>query len=148
MPGNFGGIGQQVVDNIFELGQSAAKGVAKASVDIAKDTIENVVGAPSSVAAQQGDKSTEKGQSQATQQQAALKKQAEKRQYEAVKNEMATYIQRKKQQDEQIAREKEQETQQKKQQETYEKQKKENFVQSLLKKIGGGSHGETAKQKE
>lgn len=149
MAGNFGGVGQQVVDNIFELGQSAVKGVAKASVDIVKDTIETVTTAPSSVAAQQsGDRRAETGQSSATSQQAAQKKQEEKRQYDLVKNEIATFVQRKKQQDEQIAREREQESQEKKQKESFEKRKKDSFVQQLMNKIGGASHGETSKQKE
>jgi len=149
MPGNLGGVGQQVVDNIFELGQSAVKGVVKASVNIAKDTIETVTTAPSSVAAQQSeDKRPETGQSSAASQEAAQKRQEAKRQYDLVKNEIATYVQRKKQQDEQIAREREQESQEKKQKDLFEKRKKDSFVQQLMNKIGGASHGETSKQKE
>lgn len=149
MPGTFGGISQQVTDNIFELGQSAVKGVVKACEDLTKDTIETILAAPGSVTGQQsGDKSAETGQSSAKQQQAAAKKQAEKRQYEAVKNEMATYIQRKQQQNEQIARETADETQQKNDKEVMEKRKKESFVQQLMQRVAGGTHGETSKQKE
>ena len=148
MPGNLGGIGQQVADNVFELGQSVASGVAKAGVDIARDTIETVTGSQGGASQQGGDKSVESGQSAAKQQQAAQKKQEEKKQYEFVKNEMATYIQRKEQQNAQIAREKAQEAKQHDDKEVFEKRKKDSFVQSLMKKLGAGSHGETSKQKE
>jgi hypothetical protein len=147
MSGNFGGVGQQVVDNVFELGQSVTSGVAKAGVDIAKDTIETMAGAPTGAMQQQADKSVESGQS-AAKQQAAQKKQEEKKQYEYVKNEMSTFIERKRQQDIQIAREKEQESKQKENNEVVEKRKKQSFVQQLLGKVAMGSHGETSKQKE
>ena len=65
-----------------------------------------------------------------------------------MKAELDQYRQRKMQQDQQIAREKNQQEQEKAQKDAGEKQKKESFVQSLLKKVGAGAHGETAKQKE
>ncbi len=143
MPGT-GGVGQQVADNLFELGQSAVKSAVKAVTDIASESIEQITTTPGSVGAQSADSSS----NQADRQAEAEKKQRDKRQYELVKQEMATYIQRKQQQDAQIAREREDQEKQKKQQEGFEKKKKANFVQQLLEKVGKGSHGETAKQKE
>lgn len=135
-----------MADNLFELGQSTVKSAVKAGADIIGDSIEQITTAPGSVGVKQqnGDKKPEASKAQAE----AEKKQKERRQYERVKQEMDTYIQRKQQLDAQIAREKQEQEQQKKQQEGFEKQKKANFVQKLLQKVGAGSHGETAKQKE
>lgn len=149
MPGNFGGVGQQVVDNLFELGKATSKSVVKAGTDIATDAVEVALGAPSTVAAKVGDKKHEQGQSDAAkQQQLAQKRQAEKRRFEEVKGELAQFIERKKQLDAQIAQERQQEERQKDQVEMHEKQKRESFVQKMLKRVGAGSHGETAKMKE
>ncbi|SRR5258706_12057675 len=144
MPGS-GGIGQRVADNLFELGQSTVKSAVKAGTDIAGESIEQITTAPGAVGAKQvDDKKPEVNPSQAE----AERKQKDNRQYQLVKQEMATYIQRKRDQDAQIAREMAQRESEKKQQQVFEKKKKENFVQNLLKKVGAGSHGETAKQKE
>ncbi len=147
MPTALGGIGQQVADNLFELGKSAARATADAGKKIAETTIEQISGAPSGVGAQQSDKKPEPSQAQ-REQEAAVKKQKERQQYERVKAELEQYRARKRQQDEQIAREKANEKQQEDQKKAVEKQEKESFVQKLLKRAAGGSHGETDRQKE
>lgn len=147
MPAPLGGIGQQVADNLFELGKSAVKATADAGKKIAEATIEQVSGAPSGVGAAQAGQKTEPSQAQ-REQEAAVKKQKERQQYERVKAELEQYRARRRQLDEQIAREKASEQQQKDQKEAVEKQEKESFVQKLLRKAAGGSHGETDRQKE
>ena len=89
----------------------------------------------------------EEPQNQITQEK-AVKEQKDKQRYNQVLGELEQYRQRKQQLDAQIALENNQKEQEKAQKEAGEKQKKESFVQSLLKKVGAGAHGETAKQKE
>ncbi|KKT42008.1 MAG: hypothetical protein UW64_C0017G0023 [Microgenomates group bacterium GW2011_GWC1_44_37] len=136
-----------MADNLFELGKSTVKATADAGKKIAETTIEQITGAPSGVGSQQVDKASQPSEAN-KQQEVAVKRQREKQQYERVKAELDQYRQRKMQQDQQIAREKNQQEQEKAQKDAGEKQKKESFVQSLLKKVGAGAHGETAKQKE
>jgi hypothetical protein len=144
MPGS-GGIGQQVADNLFELGQSTVKSAVKAGTDIVGESIEQITSAPSSVGAQQAvDKKPEANSAQVE----AERKQRDKRQFEMVRRELDTYIQWKQQQEAQMAQEKAAEEKRKEQEEVFEKNKKESFVQSLLKRVKGGSHGEMSKQKE
>lgn len=147
MPTALGGIGQQVADNLFELGKSTAKVAAQVSGDVVKGSIEQITGAPSSVAAQVADKPKDQAQIDKDRQR-EISKQADKRRYEQVKAELEQYRQRKEQQDRQIAQEKNQEEQKKEQEQQVEKREKESFVQRMLKKVGAGAHGETAKQKE
>ncbi len=147
MPAPLGGIGQQVADNLFELGKSTVKSATDAGKQLAEGTIEQLTGAPSGVGATQADKAQEPSQAQKSQEE-AVKKQKEKQRYDQVLNELEQYRQRKSQLDAQIAREKDQQEQEKVQKDAGEKQKKENFVQGLLRKVGAGAHGETAKQKE
>ncbi len=146
MPAPLGGIGQQVVDNLFELGKSSVQSAVKAGGDIVGETIEQITGAPSGVGAPPADK-VQEPQNQITQEK-AVKEQKDKQRYNQVLGELEQYRQRKQQLDAQIALENNQKEQEKAQKEAGEKQKKESFVQSLLKKVGAGAHGETAKQKE
>lgn len=142
-----GGIGQQVADNLFELGKSTAKSVAKTGTDLAQTTIEQIMGAPSGVGTPQTDKPKEPTDMDRERRKAEAK-QKDVQQYNKVKSELDQYRQRKQQQDQQIAQEKAQEERVNQQKGAQEKQKKESFVQSLLRKAKGGSHGETDRQKE
>lgn len=142
-----GGVGQQVAGDIFELGKSVVKGTVKAVDDIATQTIETAITAPAGVG-QTYNEIKEQKNNQNQDQKEALKRQKEKRQFEEVRGELAEYTQRKKQLDAQIAQEKNQEEQEHKQKESYEKQKKDSFLKQLMKRLAGGSHGETDRQKE
>ena len=66
-----------------------------------------------------------------------------------MKRELEQYRERKKQLDARIAQEKAQQEEQKKQQEeAKKKQEKESWVQAMLKRVSGQSHGETLKSKD
>ena len=136
-----------MADNLFELGKSTVKSATDAGKQLAEGTIEQLIGTPSGIGAQQADKAQEPSQAQKSQEE-AVKKHKEKQRYDQVLNELEQYRQRRRQLDAQIAREKDQQEQEKVQKDAGEKQKKENFVQGLLRKVGAGAHGETAKQKE
>ncbi|KKT54671.1 MAG: hypothetical protein UX08_C0011G0003 [Candidatus Collierbacteria bacterium GW2011_GWB1_45_35] len=142
-----GGIGQQVADNLFELGQSTVKAATQAGGDIVSGTLEQLTGAPSGVGADPADKSKDLGERD-LEQQKIMAKQKDNQRYQQVKAELDQYRQRRQELDAQIARERNQQEQEKQQKEVGARQKKESFVQSLLKKVGAGSHGETDKQKE
>ena len=141
------GIGQQVADNLFELGKSAVKATADAGKKIAEGTYEQISSAPSGTGMKPGDQKTEQTDPQ-KEQEKAIRKQKEKQRYEQVKAELEQYRQRKMQQDQQIAREKAAEEQRDQQKEAAEEQEKESFVQKLLHRTAGQSHGETSKMKE
>lgn len=144
-----GGIGQQVAGDLFELGKSAVKSTAKVLTDTAGDSIEQILTAPSNLGSKETDKQSAPQKQEDTKEYKEIaKKREEKQRYQSVKAELDEYIQRKKQLDVQIAQEKSQEEQQKKQEKNYEKQKKESFLQGLMKRLAGGSHGETDRQKE
>ena len=142
-----GGIGQQVADNLFELGKSTVQAATKAGGDIVKGTFEQISGAPSGVGATPSDKATNPTENPSEQSGLLIKQKANQR-YQQVKAELEQYRQRRQQLDAQITREKNQQEQEKHQKEAVEKQEKESFVQKMLRKVGAGSHGETAKQKE
>jgi hypothetical protein len=143
MPGAVSQIAQNVADNLFEIGQSAVKATAGAVVDIAHESIEQIA-ATSGTVAQTNKPQTETANSQ----QKEVKKAAERRRLQEVQAELAQYVQRKQALDKKIAEEKAAESQQAKQTDFAEKRKKESYVQTMLKKLGKGSHGETDKQKE
>ncbi len=147
MPAPLGGIGQQVADNLFELGKSSMKSVVKAGSDLAQTSIEQIMGAPSGVGAPAQDKPKEQIKAE-EERKKAESKQKDAQQYNRVKSELEQYRQRKQQLDQQIENEKAQENRIKEQKEGQEKQKKESFIQKLLHKAAGGSHGETDRQKE
>ncbi len=136
-----------MADNLFELGKSTAKSVAKAGTDLAQTTIEQIMGAPSGVGDPAQNKPKESS-SQEIERKKAEGKQKDAQQYNRVKAELEQYRQRKQQLDQQIANEKAQENRVKQQEEGQEKQKKESFIQKLLHKAAGGAHGETDRQKE
>ncbi len=99
-----GGIGQQVVGDLFELGKGAVKGTVKAATDITTDSIEQLLSAPAGlIKSDMGDNKIK--QQENTEQKMALKRREEKKQFNEVKQELAEYIERKKQQEAQIARE-------------------------------------------
>lgn len=147
MPAPLGGIGQQVADNLFELGKSTAQSTVKTAGDLVGGIFEQLSSSSSGVSANQGD--TQKNPDQIEKdRQEALAKQKDKQQYDRVLSELEQYRERRKQLDAQIAQEKQQEEQQRVQKEAQEKQEKQNFVQMLLSRVGAGSHGETDRQKE
>lgn len=100
MPGIVGQIGQNVADNLFEIGQSAVKGTAGAMADIASESIEQISLTPSQV-----DQNKNNQQEQEKKQITAEKQKAAQQRYEEVKAELARYIERKKKQEAQIAEE-------------------------------------------
>jgi len=147
MPAPLGGVGQQVADNLYELGKSTVQSAAKAGGDLVGSTIEQLTSAPSGVSAQQADKAEDTDRVR-KEQEAVVRKQKEKQQYDRVLADLEQFRQRKQQLDAQIAEEKSRQEQQKAQGEAVKKREKESFVQSLLRKVGAGSHGETDRQKE
>jgi len=144
-----GGIPGQIAGDLKGVAESAMKQAVKAGSDIAKGTIEQITSAPSQVAQQAAEgKKMEQGQAGNDPQAAAKKKQEEQQRFDELKGELAQYIQRKKQLDAKIAQEKEQENQAKKQEEVKKNQERDSWVQSLLKRVGGQSHGEVMKSKD
>lgn len=127
MPGSSGSIGQNVADNLFELGQSAVKATVGAVADIAHESIEQISTTPGAVV------QTNKSQTETTGgSQKEFKKAEEKRQFDAVKAELAQYIQRKQALDQKIAEEKAAESQQAKQADFVEKKKRDNWVNRII----------------
>ena len=143
MPSVLGQVGQNVADNLFELGKGVVAGTAKAATDIVSETIEQVTGAPGQATAQNAPKNESSEVTGGDEK----KRMAEKQRFEEVKGELARYMERKKQLDQRIAEDKEAEKNEQ-DKKVFEKRKKENFTQALLKKLGAGSHGETERQKE
>jgi hypothetical protein len=137
------GIVKNVADNLFEIGKSAVKGTAGAVADIASESIEQVVSAPTQVAPTKDNGYSEYIKNK----QIEEKKTAEARRLSQVKGELASYTERKKQLDQKIAQEKAMEKREK-EKGIFEKKKKDSFTQNLLKKLSAGSHGETDRQKE
>lgn len=144
-----GGIGQQVADNLFELGKSTAQAVVKTGGDLASGTVEQLVGSPSGVGApQQGDRPKDQGQMN-KEREVEERKRRDNQRYQQVMAELEQFRQFQARVNRQKEEEKlQQEAQQKRQKEAYVKQEKESFVQRMLHKVAGGSHGETDRQKE
>jgi len=141
-----GGLATQVADNLFELGQSTVKAATQAGGDILSGTIEQLISTPNGGASQDDKSKNQKEMNR--EREAAESKQKDNQRYQQVKSELDRYRQRKEEQDRQIAQEKNQQEQEKQKQDAVAKQEKESFVQKMLRKVGAGSHGETAKQKE
>lgn len=135
-----------MADNLFELGKSTVQSAGQAGSDIVKGTFEQLAGAPSGVGPLSDKPNDPDGLGRERQKE--QDKQKDNQRYQQVKAELEQYRQRRKQLDAQIAQEKNQEAQQKQQKDEVEKQEKESFVQKMLRKVGAGAHGETAKQKE
>jgi len=142
-----GGIGQQVADNLFELGKSTVQSAVKAGGDIVSGTLERLTGAPGGVGPSQDGGPRDQDEMDSAMK-VAENKQKDSQRYQQVKAELDQYRRRRQELDAQIARERNQQEQEKQQKEAGARQKKKSFVQSLLKKVRAGSHGETAKQKE
>ena len=141
MSSALGQIGQNVADNLFEIGQGAVKGTVGVVADVASESIEQVMTAPSQANAQSTNKPENTGSNNQE------KKAAENRRFQEVREELSLYLQRRRQLDQKIAQEnamKKEESDKK----VFEKKKKDSFTASMLKKLGAGSHGETDKQKE
>jgi hypothetical protein len=150
MPAPLGGIGQQVADNLFELGKSTVQSAVKVGGDVVKDSIEQITGAPGRQSSQPAERPTTQPDSVTggVDREKEATRAAAKRRYEQVKAELEQYRQRRAQQDKQIALENNQQEQENQQKKVAEKQEKESFVQKMLRKVGAGAHGETVKQKE
>ena len=125
MPGVLGQIGQNVADNLFEIGKSAVAGTAKAVGDIAGESIEQITSAPGQATSQIADSPTrsesaaKKGEREAV----------DRQRFNEVRAELAQYVQRKQQLDQRIEQDKAQETQQKK---VVEKQKRDSWVSRII----------------
>lgn len=143
-----GGIGQQVAADIFEIGKSAAKGTAKVLGDTLSDSIEQIISAPTGVTGIEDERVRKQKEERDKQVKEAQKKQSEKKQFQEVRGQLEEYIQHKKQLEAQIAQEKAQQEHDNKQKQVYDKQKKESFLKQLMRRLAGGSHGETDRQKE
>jgi uncharacterized protein YaiL (DUF2058 family) len=125
MPNVFGQVAQDVVDNLFEIGQSAVKGTAKVATDVVGESIEQITTTPAAATSPAPEKPVESDRTASVE----MKKRAEKERFEEVKAELAQFIQRKKQLDQRIEEEKIQETQQKK---AVEKQKHDNWIGRII----------------
>jgi hypothetical protein len=130
MPSVLGQVGQNVADNLFEIGQSAVKGTASAVADIASDSIEQVVSAPGAAVTTQVSENTGAVENKVDINE--QRKVAERQRFEEVKGELATYIQRKKELDRKIAEEKAAESRQANQNDFVEKKKRDNWVSKLI----------------
>jgi len=131
MPSVLNQVGQNIADNLFEIGQSTVKGTVGAITDIAKDSIEQIASGSSN---QNTDKnSDEKAQKDRTTiSLAEQRKLAEKRRFEEVRGELARYVQYKKEQDRRIIEEKSVVDGQLRQKEEIEKKEKDNWLKRMI----------------
>ncbi len=122
-----GQIGQNVADNLFELGQGAVKGTVGVVADVAQEAVEQVIPSHNLSDVQYSDKQTgiEKNKN------IEDRKMMEKRRFEEVRSELARYSLWKKEQDRKIAEEKSAEGQQR-QKEKIEKKEKDNWVKRMI----------------
>ena len=128
MPGVIGQVGQNVADNLFELGKSAVKGTAGALTDIASESIEQLSGAaPQASQTQKGGE--QQGLSAAAKEE---KRRQEKQRFEEVRAELTQYMRRKKELDQRIAHDKEVERRQVEQKKEEQRVKKESCVKRLI----------------
>jgi len=131
MPSVLNQVGQNIADNLFEIGQSTVKGTVGAITDIAKDSIEQIASGSSN---QNTDKnSDEKAQKDRTTiSLAEQRKMAEKRRCEEVRGELARYVQYKKEQERKIAEEKNAESNKSKQENIFQKEKHDSWVSKII----------------
>jgi len=131
MPSVLNQVGQNIADNLFEIGQSTVKGTVGAITDIAKDSIEQIASGSSN---QNTDKnSDEKAQKdQTTISSTEQRKLAEKRRFEEVRGELARYVQYKKEQERKIAEEKNAESNKSKQENIFQKEKHDSWVSKII----------------
>lgn len=124
-------VGQNVADNLFEIGQSAVVGTAKALSDIGGETIEQVVSVSTSNNSDIDNKERPLQNSNVEE-----KKKADMARFQEVKTEIEQYIQRKRALDQKIA----EETQAEKQQSgLIEKKKKDSWVNKMINRAQTGT---------
>lgn len=129
MPGVVSQIGQNVADNLFEIGKSAVKGTVGAVTDIASETIEEVINA-SGQTGTTGGKMPEKAKS--TAEEDKEREAARRRRLEEVRRDLTNFTERKKQLDAKIAEEKEAEKQQKEQKEAVKTQERDSWIKKMI----------------
>lgn len=135
-------------DAFSGIAKDVTSSATKATSEIAGATIENILtGGQSQTGVSDSAVDIQKRQQKEAEEK-AKRKAEDKRRYGAVKEELANYVQRKRQLDARIAQDKAQEQQEKKKEEMMEKQEKESWVQRMLSRAKGGSHGEIDRQKE
>lgn len=128
MSGVLGQIGQNVADNLFEIGKSTVKGTTGALTDIANESIEQITSTGS-----QGGNAAVKPEGQKTKnlvQEEKRKKENER--FQEVRSELEQYIQRKKALDQKIAEEKMMQERQDQQRKTGEKAQKDSWVKKMI----------------
>lgn len=103
MPSVLGQVGQNVADNLYEIGKSTVKGTVGALADIASGSVEQLGG--SSGQGQVGSMGSVKQGEGIASPEVSERRAAAKRRYEEVREELALYVQRKKQLDAAIERE-------------------------------------------
>ena len=129
MPSVLGQVGQNVANNLFEIGQSAVKGTAGVVADVASGSIEQIVSSPGQVT----DQRTVDSKPATSDDQSATEKrrQAEKHRFEEVKTELARFIRWKQEQDQKIAEENAVQSQEADQKEIVKK-KRESWVNKII----------------
>jgi hypothetical protein len=137
MPGVLGQVGQNMADNLLEIGQSAVKGTAKALTDVAHESIEQLSGSiPQGVGSLSSPKPPEENRDISTEQ----RKLDEKRRFEEVRGELAQYIQWKKRIEQQrISEENAQRSQQVEHNKAVEKKEKESWVSRIINRSQTGT---------
>lgn len=139
-------LGQQMGDAFSGIAKDVSSGATKAASEVAGATIENLLTGGNT--AQVADQKKTEEDKQKEEMEKAKRKADEKRRYNAVKEELSSYVDRKRQLDARIAQDKAREQQEQKKKEMVEKQEKDSWVQQMMRRVKGGSHGETDRQKE
>jgi len=137
MPSVLGQVGQNVADNLFEIGQSAVKGTAGAVADVVSGSIEQIAATPGRETNQRSDEY--KPAESSGQQEKEKKRMADKQRFEEVKAELARYMRWKQEQDSKIAEEKAEQGQQANQKEFIEKKKKDSWIKNIISRSQTGT---------
>jgi hypothetical protein len=135
MPGVLGQVGQNVADNLFEIGKSAVKGTVGAAADIATGSVEQITGSPKQSVTPTADANTD-GEDRRT---SVNRKAEDNKRFQEVRTELARYTQRKKELDRKIAEEKMAESQQEKHEDFVEKKKRDNWVNRIINRSQTGT---------
>ena len=130
MPDVLGQVGQNVADNLFEIGQSAVKGTVGAVVDIAHESIEQISSSRGQAVQATEDKEQNKGAER--NRVGGEMKEMEKRRFEQVKDELSRYIQRKRVLDQKIAEEKMMEKRQENEKSNRKKMEQESWIKRII----------------
>ena len=138
MSGMVGQIGQNVADNLFELGKGTVKATAQAVKDIAGESIEQISGGPKGASAQ-----TQAGGGEKTatvsQKEKEEKRAMEARRFNEVKAELERYMQWKKQKDAKVAEEEARANQEKQRETAVKKQEKESWIKKIINRAQTGT---------